>query len=297
MRGRILLGLLLALSMPLAPQARALPDDIRAQVETSMLVRGTVDIDRDGRATGAVLDQADKLPSGVVRLVDTAVANWRFEPVLVDGAPANVRTRMSLRVVATPQGDDAFTISLRSASFGLDAPDEAGRVVGGSGSAKVRHRTMAPPKYPQASFQQGIQGMVYLVVRIDRSGRVEDVVAEQVNLTVYGTPRQMESGRKDLAEASVRAARRWSFHIPTEGEAATQPYWLVRIPVSYALSDTRLTKAKDAYGTWETYLPGPRTPAPWGEEDSRSAGSSDALPEGALSLVGSGPRLLTPLEG
>lgn len=297
MRGRILLALLLALCVPMESQARALPDDIRAQVETSMLVGGTVDIDRDGRATGAVLDQAEKLPAGVVRLVDTAVANWRFEPVLVDGAPANVRTRMSLRVVATPQGDDAFAISLRSASFGLDAPDAAGRVAGASDDAQVRRRTMAPPKYPQASYQQGIQGTVYLVARIDRSGDVEDVVTEQVNLTVYGTPRQMESGRKDLADASMRAARRWSFHVPTEGDAATQPYWLVRIPVSYAISDTRLTKAKETYGTWETYLPGPRTPAPWGEEGSRSAGSPDALPDGALSLVGSGPTLLTPLEG
>ena len=297
MRGRILLGLLLVLCVPLASQARKMPDEIRAQVENSMLVRGTVDIDRDGRATGVALHQADKLPAGVVRLVDTAVATWRFEPVLVDGVPADVRTRMSLRVVATPQGDDAFAISLRSASFGLDAPDEAARVAGGDDNATIRHKTTAPPKYPPSSYQQGIQGTVYLVARIDRSGRVEDVVAEQVNLTVYGTPRQMESGRKDLAEASMRAARRWSFHVPTEGDAAAQPYWSVRVPVSFAISDSRLARDEDEYGAWETYLPGPRTPAPWGDDDSRSAGSPDALPDGALSLVGSGPKLLTPLEG
>lgn len=288
MRGRILLGLLLALCVPLASQARKMPDDIRAQVETSMLVGGTVDIDREGRATGAVLDHAEKLPAGVVQLVDAAVATWRFEPVLVDGVPADVRTGMSLRVVATPQGEDRYSIGLRGAAFGLEVPG-AGALTG------VRSKDMAPPRYPEGSYQQGIQGVVYVVTRIGRDGRVEDAIAEQVNLTVYGRERQMEAARRDLSKAALAAAKRWTFHPPTEGDEVDAPFWLARVPVAFMLGAP--SSAPPTVGQWETYLPGPRTPVPWGDPATRSADAPDAMPAGSVGMAGNGPKLLTPLQG
>ena len=45
---------------------------------------------------------------------------------------------------------------------------------------------------------------------VGRDGRVEDVAAEQVNLTVVGTARAMESIREALARASISGARRWT---------------------------------------------------------------------------------------
>jgi len=276
MRAQILL--LLAMCHPVV--ADAVPEHVRAQVESSMLVSGTLDIDREGRASGAMLDMAGQLPPGVIELVDAAAAKWRFEPVLVDGRVANVRTRMSLRVVATQAEGDTFTLSLRSASFGLEEPE---------GSPRIHVRSRKPPVYPEMAVRQGIQGTVYALARVGRDGRVEDVVAEQVNLYVYGSERQMKSARSLLADATLRAVRQWRFEVAADADP--HPYRLVRAPVTYVFS-VDLLKASHQ---WESYVPGPRTSPPWAMDASRSTGAPDALPEGGLSLLGNGPRLLTEL--
>jgi hypothetical protein len=41
---------------------------------------------------------------------------------------------------------------------------------------------MAPPSFPQQALDVGAQVMVYLLLRIGRDGKVEDGIAEQVNL-------------------------------------------------------------------------------------------------------------------
>lgn len=46
------------------------------------------------------------------------------------------------------------------------------------------------------------------------------------------------------------------------------------------------------YGRWESYVPGPRQPDPWSDEDEGVAISPDALPPGQVHS-GSGLRLLT----
>ncbi|UNK42815.1 hypothetical protein MNO14_01530 [Luteimonas sp. S4-F44] len=60
---------------------------MRSDVEASMLVTGTVDIERDGAVSGYALDQKDKLPSQVTSLVHGFVPQMRFEPVLNEQLP------------------------------------------------------------------------------------------------------------------------------------------------------------------------------------------------------------------
>ena len=265
-------------------QAREMPDAIRDQIETSMLVTGSIDIATDGSTERLAIDQPEKLPSGVVRLLETATVHWRFEPVKVDGQPARVRTRMSVRVVARKAGGDTYSIALRGASFDGTGDDE--------GRVRAKGKRLTPPPYPQAAAQRGFQGTVFVIVRVGRDGQVEDAMSEQVNLTAYGTPAEMDAARKILAQASLRAARRWRFDPPTRGAHVDAPYWLARVPVDFMFG--RRPDA-EAYGQWQAYLPGERTPAPWGDEASRDA--SDAMVAGNVQMVGSGPRLLTPLEG
>ena len=72
------------------------PGAVRKQVESSMLVAGTIDIEKDGSVGGHGLDKPEQLPKGVVAFIGRTVPAWTFEPVVVDGKPVRARVSRSL---------------------------------------------------------------------------------------------------------------------------------------------------------------------------------------------------------
>ena len=254
---------------------------VRKQIEASMLVRGKIEIDPQGRVARYSLDQQEKLPSGVVGLIGQAVPGWRFEPVLADGKPVSAIAGMSIRVVANRADEDHYTVKIRSASFGDKGlkPEE-----------DVRAIRMTPPPYPVDAVRGGVAGAAYLLVKVGRDGKVMDVATEQVNLRVIASENEMERWRKVLATASMSQARKWTFTPPTKGDAVDDPYWVVRVPVVYSLDPS--WKAEH-YGEWQSYIPGPRQRNPWDDEDEGMAFSPDTLAPGGSYLAGTGLKLLS----
>ncbi|MFK2902808.1 hypothetical protein ISP17_02440 [Dyella ginsengisoli] len=165
------------------------------RAEASMLVTGRIVVAPDGSVHGFTLDHADQLPAPVAHLIGSNVPRWRFQPVLKDGQPVMAQATMNLRVVATPQGGKDYTLAIRGVHFGSD----------GEAFGRERIKTV-PPRYPPAAIRARVSGDVYLVLKIDPAGKVEDVMAEQVNLGIAGTDRQMKEMRSMLA--SRRSARR-----------------------------------------------------------------------------------------
>lgn len=273
---------------------QAAPPSVRKQVEASMLVTGKVAIEQDGTVSGWELDQRDKLPPGVVRLVDRAVPLWKFEPVLLDGKPTRGKARMSLLLVADPLEDGRFELSIRGGHFGRDAMSPEERQQRGLNQDWISGLEMKPPVYPSRAQNMGGEGTVYLLLRVGRQGTVEEVAVEQVNLRTVGTEQQMQTMREVFAKSAMTAARAWTFRIPTQGEWAAADDWTVRVPVNY-----RFIGSKDAgYGQWEAYVPGPRTPVPWRMESLEGFDiPPDALIAGEVHQVGTGLKLLTPLQG
>ncbi|QNP42157.1 protein tonB [Lysobacter terrestris] len=257
--------------------------EVRKQVEASMLVTGRIEIDTAGKVIGYALDKQDRLPRGVVDMVGKAVPAWKFEPVVIDGKLVRAAASMSIRLVARKLDDDHLTVDIRSASFGSE---------GGKAEEMIRPaKRLIAPGYPAAAVRSGVTGAAYLLVKVGRDGKVIDVATEQVNLKVVATGDQMARWRDLLAAASMSQARKWSFAPPTEGPAAGAEFWVVRVPVVYAFDRT-------AYGTWEGYVPGPRQPNPWQNEDKEGvAFSPDTLPPGGAYLAGTGLKLLTAPSG
>lgn len=249
-----------------------------------MLVTGKIQIDTAGKVTGYTLDQKDKLPSGVVQLLDHAVPNWTFEPVLMNGRAVNASTGMSIRVVARKDSEETYSIGIRGASFGDNGtrPEE-----------QPQAKDLSPPDYPGNAVRAGVTGTVYLLLRIDRDGQVNDAVAEQTNLGVVADERAMADWRRRLEDVSIRQSRRWKFIPPSQGEAADEPFWVVRVPVVYSLG--RPPKER-RYGVWEGYIPGPRHSNPWGGNEGIGF-SPDTLAPGGAHVAGSGLKLKTELSG
>jgi hypothetical protein len=254
---------------------------LRSHVEMSMLITASINIQADGSVGAHRIDRADKVPGAVRQLVDATVSGWRFQPVLVGGKPAPVRTPATLRIVAKPQDDGGYQLSLGGASFGRYSDKEG---------TEVTAADLRPPKYPPDAYNRSIKGTVYVILKIGRDGSVLDAAAEQVNLTGIRDASQADRGREWLADATVRQARHWRFNPPNSGEEAGKPFWLLRIPVAYYFNGEK----EPAYGAWEGYVRGPKLRPAW-VDDATAGTASDALIAGGVYPVGSGPKLLTPL--
>jgi len=260
-------------------------DAVRAKAEMTLVATGTIDVSPDGTVTAYTLDEAAKLPPAVRKVTDRAAASWRFEPVLVDGKAVPARTRMSLRIIARKSADaDTYEIEIAKADFRVDTPPEE----------RPNRRKIERPVYPMPAARSDMGGVVYIVAKIGRDGRVVDAFAEQVNLTTVDRERAMDGWRNMLANAALRAAREWTFDPPTRGDEVDEPFWQVRIPFSFIAQG----RSAPSYGQWELYVPGPRQRAPWMNAADFDASSSDAIAGDDIAPVGKGMlRLLTSLNG
>ena len=256
------------------------PAAVRKQVESSMLVKGTIDITADGAVAGYVLKDEDALPSGIRNMVAGVVPKWRFEPVTLRQGATLARATMSLRLVAKRLENEDITIEIRGAHFDNDVP-------GQSPSSKP---PLAPPKYPMQAAYGGVGGTVYTVLKIGRDGRVEEAIAEQVNLRVIANENAMQRWRDLFAKTTLHAAKRWKFSPPTQGEDVDAPYWSVRVPVDFVPPGAEQPQEHK----WHAYVPGPRTFIPWRSDESQAG--ADALAAGGVYPVDGGPKLLTALN-
>ncbi|HSD17465.1 MAG TPA: energy transducer TonB [Thermomonas sp.] len=259
---------------------------VREQVESSLQLSGTITIGKDGSVLAHTLDPQAPLGEPLTAFVQKAVAGWRFVPIMVDGQAVNARVPMHLRLVAKRAEDDKVSVTIASSYFGSN---EGMATTDNPGSTRL-----APPQYPKVAQRMGGEGTVYLIVQVDRGGKVANVDAEQVNLRVAGTKNEMTRLRDMLTAAAVRAARDWTFTPPTTGETANDDHWLIRVPVDFVLLGPGDKPRKE--GGWDTYIPGPRNMGmPWAQEKLKTAGSPDALPGNGAYPLRQGATLLTPL--
>jgi TonB family protein len=266
---------------------------VRKQVEVSMMVNGTIDIDVDGRVTSYAIDHKEAYSAGVLQLLAQNTPRWRFEPVLVDGQPHHVRTAMRVRLVAKQiEGtSDGYEISIRSARFG------GGKEAGAGAGTPLAALKLDPPVYPDWARRIGVQGTVYVVVRIGADGRVEDRAAEQTNLTVLGSENEMGRWRQGLERSALLATRRWTFRPPTNPEEAAKGHWYARVPVSFVMRGPGEEGQPLAPGKWESYVPGPRHTTPWRQPRQMAADTGvDAGEPGSIQQLDTGLRLLTALD-
>jgi TonB family protein len=259
--------------------------EVLRQVESSMLVTGTIETHADGTVSSTTIDKPEKLPAVIVDFVQKQAAAWAFEPLVVDGKARPTRSPMSVRVVAKRLDDENYSIGIRNANFGGTTPNEGEALTG------VK---LTPPSYPQSVAMRGASGIVYVVVKVGKDGHVSDAIVEQVNLKTIGHESEMASWRTSLSAAALQATRKWTFATPTKGELADDEFWSARVPVAF-----HMNKRFDAtYGKWELYIPGVRQTIPWSDED-RPGFSPDGLADGGVYTLGKddGPKLLTPLGG
>lgn len=283
MKKRIGLGFLLLL-LSVAAWAAG-PSVVRKQTEASMLVTGALEVGSDGEVRSHTLDQREKLPAEVATFIDRNVVEWTFTPYLHEGKPAILHNKMSILMRANKLESGDFRMYIAAVDFAPLKQESAS----GAGISAIK---MDPPSYPVPAARASAVGTAYLLLKINRSGMVEDALVEQVNLRVVSDESQMQRWRDMFAKSSLAAAMKWTFVPPVIGEAADDPYWTVRVPVDYSMA----WQGTPRYGRWVAYIPGPRQENPW-SIDEPAGFAPDALTAGDIRLAGkSGLELLTPLQ-
>jgi outer membrane biosynthesis protein TonB len=263
------------------------PGAVRKRAQSSMLVTGTIVVAPDGTTRSYTIDRSDKLPPFLVKLIDNNTHEWRFVPTLLDGKPVAAKAGMSLRIVAVRTDKDNFSVRIAGAQFGQhsEVPGET-----------ITSRERKPPTYPVSAVWSRVSGTVYLLLRVDRQGQVEDAVAQQVNLRIIANDLQMAHWRKVLADAALDAARKWTFDTPTAGKHAGDRFWVARVPVSFGLTIDGIPP-REGYGEWDSYIPGPVEPVMWPDPDGMISSNVDAQSGDGIYQLDQGLRLLTPLNG
>lgn len=260
-------------------------NDVRKHAEASMLVIGWIEVMPNGSVHDFSIDRPEKIPPAVIDTIRKNVPNWKFR--LTDHTDAIQRARMYVRITAKPIDESHDAIIIAGATFG-DGQNTS--------SEHVTYKDEQPPKYPREAVASRVDGTVFLLLRVGRQGQVQDAAVEQVNLGVYGSEMQMRHFREVLGDAALDVAHRWTFNLPTTGKHVMDPYWIVKVPIDFDLHPAG-TPAKDTYGEWKPYIPGPRESIPWAKSDSRFSASSDAIPDGTISQADQPLQLMTSLDG
>ena len=269
--GRIFVRMSCLMLLGICSVASAAP---RPRPWASMLLTGYVDISPDGSVRDYAMDHPEKIPPAVRGVVKQTVSGWRFK-VKVTGKVI-ARARMSLRMVAKPLDRMKYSVGVEGVQFADDSAAPA---------ATLYERKTTPPHYPADALSLRTAANVYVVVRIGRDGRVVDAGAEQVNLTTDCPPMTRAALENQFANASVRAVRQWTFHVPSTGPEANAPYWDARARVHFDLIENGGSVPSHAYGAWQPYLPGARRTLPWLKSKSMLASAPDAIPDGQPSLL------------
>lgn len=293
---------LAGLLLPILGSAHGGVDVAKRSVEASMLVTGEIAVNPDGSVYGYSLDHRDKLPQVVVKLIGQTLPRWKFTPVKVDGKPVLAKASMSLRIVAKQIDAGHDAISVKSAAFGTQTArsDKTSECANGACLMYLERR---PPSYPPNLISDLVSGTVYLAVEVDRQGKVSQVAVEQVDLRRIANGGELDRWRRELGLVSMKAARDWTFQVPTTGLEAGKDHWVVTVPVNYIIGIPGERNAIGAigYGEWDTYVPGPVHSIPWAEVQhgrAVSQGGIDAVPDNGVPFVADTRFvLLTPIGG
>lgn len=247
--------------------------------QASMAVTGTIKVNADdGHVVGYQLDDAADLPDGAMHVLTRTVPEWEFKPVDLPNGKRILASEMQVRLVAKPNADDTYAVSVENAWFGSSSARA-------DNDAMLSKEHSPTPAYPSLLDRWGVEGTVHLVMHIDEDGNVDKVAAQRVDPRTRGKPGEMDRWRNELAKSSVRAAQDWTYKVPTEGARADQDGWEVSLPVRYQF-DKRGDKRGVPYGKWVTYIPGPDHDIAWLDDDKQDeARSAASLEDGSAHLL------------
>ena len=286
----------LAFAALLASSGAPAADKPVSQSESVLTLRlnGQLTIDPEGRVKSYKI--SSDLPPGVKGIVERAVINWTFAPILMGGKPITAQSPMSITLAAT-ETDRGYLVRVDNVVFRPNTKEdyeqalaakkqasELGMVIETAGEPLqatqpviISSKRLAPPSYPKGMAQNGVEGIVLLVLRLNPDGTVAEAIASQSSiLNVKGRTQVLDRARQMLERNALAVARGWTFNVEAANPALlTAEDLTVRTPVEYVMGAPG-KKDSTLVGKWRQEFRGPNLRVPWlSEHANRRIGVSD----------------------
>jgi hypothetical protein len=239
----------------------------------TMRVDGQIAIDEHGKVLDYRIDT--ELQPALRALIDKAVPNWLFWPVIVDGKPIAARTGMRITLAGTPV-DKGYSIAVDNVTFsskGAPDPSAHARIPASPGvemSIKSRKSRIQFPGYR-------VNGLVVVHVRVSPQGTIEEIGASQSSLfNLTGSSKLLAKARKAMEDSAIKGIRGWTFNVDTHGRTPKPEELSGAISVEFVWNTDSADQLQRA-GVWRHELRGPYQAPAW-LRDTRLAqriGSSD----------------------
>ena len=170
--------------------SKALEDGIEGQVVLRVLVSESGDVENVDVVSG------DK---GLTEAAVDAVKKWTFEPYLVDGKPAKVRTTLPIdfKLPEEAQGLRYDAPKVAPSTNADGTPGVVTRVRVSSRVAQGMIQKSVEPIYPPLARANHVQGTVILHAIISKEGQIEQL--------------RLVAGSPDLARAAITAVAQWRY--------------------------------------------------------------------------------------
>ncbi len=239
----------------------------------TMRVDGQIAIDEQGKVLDYRIDT--EIQPELRALIDKAVPNWLFWPVIVDGKPIAARTGMRITLAGTAV-DKGYRIAVDNVTFSSkDAPGQSAhaRIPASPGvemSVKSRKSRIHFPGYR-------VSGLVVVHVRISPQGKIEEIGASQSSLFhLTGGSKLLAKARKAMEDSAIKGIRGWTFNVETHGRTPKPEELSGAISVEFVWNADSADQLHET-GVWRHELRGPYQAPAW-LRDTRLAqrvGSSD----------------------
>lgn len=219
-------------------------------------IDGEIEIDREGRVRSHRLDT--KLVEGLRIPVDRAVARWTFMPPSLPEGQDTVRSPMQITLAARAL-DKGYALTVDKASFRLaeDAQVNAEGLVAQGDLVIVSARPKPrPPGYR-------VLADVIVEIRVDRSGRIMDVVPTRCTILGLDTRMPPALACADLESRSVAASKQWTLRYEPGQADPVEEVISGQVTVRYT---GRGITMNDADGKWREQWRTQHRPAPWRKE-------------------------------
>lgn len=280
----VLLGL--CLTTPVAGGEAVLGGDTDKLERVKVMSLGTrLQVQSDGQVASVAVET--EVTPALKEAVQRTLMRWRFTPMLVDGKPTAFSVPMHLNLVASKKAN-GYEILVDSHHF---PPEPGATAVRGDGQrAPLSAKSMSRPQYPKELGKRGMMGTVLLVVRVNADGQVGEVVAGQTQF--YDNGRNVSAlSLRVLENAAIRAARGWSFNVPSGERDAND--MTVLVPVQFLLWGVDIRP-----GQWLTVWRTPKRQVAWLAPKAAENRIGIAIGGGEnVSQFGAGPKLAQDVSG
>lgn len=244
----------------------------------TMRVRGELAFDTSGKVVEH--RYSTQVEPAVAAGIDRAIATWRFQPYMKDGAAVAVRTPFEVTLAGRETVPGKFEVKVESARFGNSkkscAPGPKCK------DAELENEPRLPG-YPKGLMKSGVSGMVLVYLKIDPEGRVLDAsVAQSALFNIKGRTEILSKARKNLERECLIYSRKLKWKAGTgDPVGGSDINRMAALPFVFKMTDA----AVDNVGTWRFEARGPKQVAAWLQKNKVNApGVSDVDGKGLIAM-------------